>query len=211
MAHLVQKINLLRTVSKKLSGGCGEHKGMDKYLAECKNKYSQARVLRRKQQPLVIGGSLKFKIGLILFSLMIVSCSPVSSKEVSDECQHTDTTFKCVKYIRNYDGDTITVKIPGLHPLFGQEISVRIAGVDTPEIRTKNKCEKNKALQAKRVVGGALSEAHFIQIKNVERGKYFRIVGDVIVNGKSMKDLLLAKKLAYLYDGGRKQKVNWCK
>ncbi len=60
----------------------------------------------------------------------------------------TTTTFAAdfnnVTYHRCYDGDTCALTIPGVHPLFGEKIAVRIAGIDTPEI--KGKCDQEKVL-----------------------------------------------------------------
>ena len=47
-----------------------------------------------------------------------------------EECAHTVTAFHCVTYLRNYDGDTITFEIPGVHPLLGHQIGVRIRNID---------------------------------------------------------------------------------
>ena len=63
-----------------------------------------------------------------------------------------EVTFSSVEYLKNYDGDTVTVNLKGHHPLFGEAISIRVLGVDTPDRRTKNKCEKTLALRAKRFV-----------------------------------------------------------
>ena len=43
--------------------------------------------------------------------------------------------FNNVQYHRCYDGDTCTFTLPGIHPLFGEKIGIRIAGIDTPEIK----------------------------------------------------------------------------
>ena len=40
-------------------------------------------------------------------------------------------------YVQNYDGDTVTFNLPGLHPIIGEKISIRVNGIDTPEIRGK--------------------------------------------------------------------------
>jgi micrococcal nuclease len=48
--------------------------------------------------------------------------------------------FEGAVYIRNYDGDTITFNLPSLHPIIGEKISIRVNGIDTPEIR--GNCEK---------------------------------------------------------------------
>jgi len=123
--------------------------------------------------------------------------------------------FKNVTYIRNYDGDTITVSIKGIHRLFGEEISIRIRGIDTPEIRSRCKTgkgkenEKSKARTAKRLVANLLKNAKRIDLKNTSRGKYFRIVADVIADGKNIAQVLIKNKLAVTYDGGTKTE-DWC-
>lgn len=42
------------------------------------------------------------------------------------------------------DGDTCTISIPGLLPIFGDKLSLRLVGIDTPEV--KSKCEEERAL-----------------------------------------------------------------
>lgn len=125
-------------------------------------------------------------------------------------CQHDNNNFRCVKYLRNYDADTITFNIPLIHPLLGKKISVRLRGIDTPEIRGKCSNEKKRALEAKQEVQGLLTRAKRIDLQNIERGKYFRIVADVIIDGNSLTQYLLKKKLGYPYMGGKKQKNYWC-
>ena len=131
--------------------------------------------------------------------------------QVTLSCEHTDTSFNCVKYLKNYDGDTVTFDIPKVHPLLGKSISIRVMGVDTPELRTKDKCEKAKGKIAKKLVRALLKDSKRIDLKNIKRGKYFRIVADVYHDGKSLKDSLIKNKLAYPYDGGSKSNPNWCK
>jgi len=41
-------------------------------------------------------------------------------------------------------------------------------------------------------------------LRNIDRGKYFRIVADVYIDGKSLAQMLLTKGLAKVYDGGKK-------
>ena len=81
-------------------------------------------------------------------------------------------------YVRNYDGDTITFNLPNLHPIIGNKIRVRLNGLDTPEIRGKCDKEKYNAEQAKDMVTDILKDAERIDLKNMGRGKYFRIVAD---------------------------------
>jgi endonuclease YncB( thermonuclease family) len=115
-----------------------------------------------------------------------------------------------VKYVKNYDADTVTFNIPSVHPLIGKNINIRVLGVDTPEIRTKNKCEKEKGRNARELVKNLLKNAKRIDLINIQRGKYFRVVADVMIDGKSLSAYLLKNGLAYAYQGGTKKKINWC-
>ncbi len=77
--------------------------------------------------------------------------------------------FEGAIYIRNYDGDTVTFNLPGLHPIIGEKISIRVNGIDTPEI--KGKCDKEKydTKQAKDMVTDILKDAEQIVLKNMKR------------------------------------------
>jgi endonuclease YncB( thermonuclease family) len=114
-----------------------------------------------------------------------------------------------VEFVRNYDGDTITVNIPSLHPLIGSKISIRLRGIDTPELRSKCAQEKQLAKECKKIVYDLLCEARRIDLYNVQRGKYFRIVADVVADGQNISKILLDKGIAVVYNGGTKVK-DWC-
>lgn len=143
---------------------------------------------------------------ILTITLLILSLNAFSK----DDCTHTDTSFKCVKYLSNYDGDTVKFDIGGVHPLLGKKIAIRVNGVDTAEMRTKDKCEKSKARTAKKLVANLLKNAKRIDLNNVSRGKYFRIVADIVADGINIGDVLIKNKLAYKYGGGTKNKPNWC-
>lgn len=129
----------------------------------------------------------------------------------SPTCKHGKTSFQCVSYLSNYDGDTIKFSIPETHPLLGDAISVRLKGVDTAEIRSKDPCEKKLAIFVRDKVAGLLKNAKRIDLLNVERGKYFRIVAEVHFDGVNLSKLLLEESLAFVYEGGTKTPRNWCK
>jgi endonuclease YncB( thermonuclease family) len=107
-----------------------------------------------------------------------------------------------------YDGDTFRVDINSLSPIAGKNIPIRVNGVDTPEIRGKCPYEKKLAYKAKDFVMNKLLKAKRIELKNIQRGKYFRIVADVYVDGVSLEQELLDRGLAYKYSG--KKKLGWC-
>lgn len=128
----------------------------------------------------------------------------------SKTCEHDSLNFRCVKFLKNYDADTITVFIPGVHPLLGEKISVRVRGIDAAERKGKHPCEKDRAFTAQELIGKTLETAKRIDLVNVDRDKYFRILADVMVDGTSIKDILVDANLGYSYNGGTKQNVNWC-
>jgi len=110
-------------------------------------------------------------------------------------------TVTVSKVISVYDGDTFRVDINSLPPIVGKNIPIRVNGVDTPEIRGKCQYEKNLALEARDFVRDKLSNAEEIKLTNLQRGKYFRVVANVLVDGVSLERELLDNKLAYRYDG----------
>lgn len=145
-----------------------------------------------------------------MLSLFIVSSWIAFADVASPNCQHDSTTFRCVKFLKNYDGDTLTFNIKDVHPLIGEKISVRVKNIDTAEIRGKLPCEKESARTARKLVENKLVNAKNIELKNVERDKYFRILADVYVDNTSIAEILIANRLAVTYDGGKKTPPNWC-
>lgn len=109
-----------------------------------------------------------------------------------------------------YDGDTIRVRLKCSEPLFCSSLPVRVAGIDTPELKTKDACEKQAAQRAKAYATSFL-KAGKLELRNCSRGKYFRLVCDVYSNGQSLANALIQRGLAYPYDGGTKTKRNYCK
>jgi micrococcal nuclease len=108
-----------------------------------------------------------------------------------------------------YDGDTFRATIDGWPALIGKRISIRVNGVDTPEMR--GKCDKEKALarEAKQHAVAMLRAGKVIALENMQRGKYFRIVADVYVDGESLSESLIRSGLGVTYHGKTKAK-NWC-
>lgn len=118
-------------------------------------------------------------------------------------------TVTVSKVISVYDGDTFRVNIDSLPPIVGKNIAIRVNGVDTPEIRGKCQYESNLALKARDFVRNKLADAKEIKLTNLQRGKYFRVVANVVVDGVSLEKELLDNELAYKYSGGKK--LSWCK
>jgi len=146
---------------------------------------------------------VKVKALTILFGIITILCVSL----VQAALQYGTVTVS--KVINVYDGDTFRVNIDSLPPIVGKNIAIRVNGVDTPEIRGKCQYEKNLALKARDFVRDRLANAKEIKLTNLQRGKYFRVVANVLVDGVSLERELLDNELAYEYSGGRK--LTWCK
>ena len=109
-----------------------------------------------------------------------------------------------------YDGDTFRANISGWPDIIGERIPIRINGIDTPELKGKCSHEKILARRAKQITVEMLRNAKVIELRNMHRGKYFRIIADVYADGKSVAKNLVDRGLAVFYDGVRKSK-DWCR
>ena len=110
-------------------------------------------------------------------------------------------TITSDQVVEVYDGDTFKINLPTQHPIFGDELSIRLAGVDTPEMKGTSDEVKALAIQARGIAENALKGADKIELLNPQRGKFFRVVAEVWIDGKSLADMLKAKGLAKDYDG----------
>jgi micrococcal nuclease len=108
------------------------------------------------------------------------------------------------------DGDTIDVLIDlGFDILFASR--VRLAGIDTPESRTKDLKEKALGLESKEYLKKALKDAKSVVIKTEKMDsseKYGRILGWIYVNGDtvSLNDMMINDGYAWGYLGDTKVK-----
>ena len=122
--------------------------------------------------------------------------------------------FRVTKINRVVDGDTIDVTIDLGFDLYKKE-RVRIAGVDTPEKRTRDKEEKALGLDAtawmKEKLEGAIKGDDELTIRTELKGgvgKYGRLLGWLYVgdNDFSLNEQMITEGYAWEYDGGTKQK-----
>jgi micrococcal nuclease len=114
------------------------------------------------------------------------------------------------KVLKVVDGDTIDVDIDlGFNVSYTQR--VRLAGIDTPESRTKDLKEKALGLEVKDYLSAKLKDAKVVVIKTElpdSSEKYGRILGWLYVDEASisLNELMIKEGYAWTYDGGTKQK-----
>ena len=138
----------------------------------------------------------------ILFIILILSTSAFSQNLDDGD------SYIVSRIISVYDGDTFRVDIDALPEIVGKNIAIRILGIDTPEIQGKCEQEKLLAIKARDLARDYLNNAKSIHLKNLSRGKYFRLLADVFVDDFNLADASLEKGLAVKYSG--KKKSSWC-
>lgn len=113
------------------------------------------------------------------------------------------TYAKCV-YV--YDGDTIHVvfKMPNSSECF--KWVIRMMGIDTPEMKTKNLVEKAKAIQSRDFLKGKILDKVVI-LDCLEFDKYGRLLGNIFLEGEeqSLSQQMINNGHAKAYDGGTKE------
>ena len=122
--------------------------------------------------------------------------------------------FRVIEITKVLDGDTIDVLIDLGFDLYKKE-RVRIAGVDTPEKRTRDLEEKALGIDAtnwlKDKLDGAISGADDLVIRTElvgGVGKYGRLLGWLYIGDStvSLNEQMIEEGYAWSYDGGTKQK-----
>ena len=112
--------------------------------------------------------------------------------------------------IKVYDGDTITIasKMPYENsPLF--RFNVRLNGIDTPEIKSKNENEKILAKKARDSLSQLIMNKN-VTLKNVKNEKYGRILADVYLDDLHLNKWMIDQHFAVEYDGKtKKAPISW--
>ena len=114
--------------------------------------------------------------------------------------------IKYGKVVKVYDGDTITIAttLPfDNSPIY--RFSVRLAGIDSPEIKAKTSIEKMLAQKSQQGLENLVLDK-VVQLKNISFEKYGRILADVYVGDLFVNQWMIDNKLAVVYDGGKKNR-----
>jgi endonuclease YncB( thermonuclease family) len=113
--------------------------------------------------------------------------------------------------VRVNDGDTVVIAAPFLPPPLKQELAVRIYGVDTPEKGFRAQCpsEDQRGQAATTFTKNAVNKSTKRQVILYGWDKFGgRVLGDMILDGQSLRAMLIANGFAREYFGEAKQ--SWC-
>lgn len=145
--------------------------------------------------------ALKYQFKAALIAALLIGMGALAGPETFGSA--TVTQVRTI-----YDGDTFHADIAGWPAIVGAHIGIRVYGIDTPEMRGKCDQEKQLARMAKQRAVEILRGAKVVELRNMRRDKYFRILADVYADGNNLGDQLIAAGLAVPYYG--KTKPNWC-
>ena len=111
------------------------------------------------------------------------------------------TDFEIVK-VR--DGDTFVINVKNIPDVFGDEIAVRIRGIDTPELNDEREYIRKISIQAKEELERLLYSGEKVILYDLGRDKYFRLLASVKVGDIDIAEYMIERGLAKEYDGGAK-------
>ena len=113
--------------------------------------------------------------------------------------------------IRVNDGDTVVISAPFLPAPLKPELAVRIFGVDTPEKGFRAQCpqENARGQAATEFTKSAVNSSRQRQVVLYGWDKFGgRVLGDIILDGRSLRQGLIANGFAREYFG--EAKTSWC-
>ena len=140
------------------------------------------------------------QITIIIFLIQATLITANYKDEIKD--------FTIIKVI---DGDTFIINIANVPDVFGNNIAVRIRGIDTPELNDKREEIRKISIQAKEELERLLYSGKKVILYDLGRDKYFRLLASVKVGDIDIAEYMtltvgrrLERGLAKEYDGGKK-------
>ena len=141
----------------------------------------------------------------LILTLLIVPCLVLAQPK-----QKPGVVYDAV-ITRVIDGDTVAFQADFLPAPLKKELSIRVFGVDTPEKGHRAQCpsEAQRGEAASAFTKAQINASSNRQIVLMDWDKYGgRVLGDIVLDGKSLRQLLIANGLAREYYG--EAKTSWC-
>ena len=141
----------------------------------------------------------------LLILLLLMPCLTIAQGK-----QRPGITYDAV-ITRVIDGDTVAFQATFLPAPLKPELSIRVYGVDTPEKGFRAKCpsEDQRGQAATAFTKAQINAATTRQIVLIDWDKYGgRVLGDIVLDGRSLRAMLIQQGYAREYYGEAKQ--SWC-
>lgn len=142
-----------------------------------------------------------------ILTLLVIAATATS---VFAQKQPQGVTYDA-QILRVNDGDTVVIAAPFLPAPLKPELAVRVYGVDTPEKGFRAKCpsEDQRGQAASVFTKSVVSQSKTRQVVLYAWDKFGgRVLGDMILDGQSLRTLLIQNGFAREYYGDAKQ--SWC-
>lgn len=131
---------------------------------------------------------------LLLLSALFLLCGCSTMTEPAATAPETIEGKITPKYanvtisrlLRVIDGDTFACDIDTHSPIAGKNISIRLRGINTPELRDKAPELRKSAYEEKERLERLLTSATVIELRDLGRDKYFRILASVYIDGEPL-------------------------
>ena len=149
--------------------------------------------------------TLNINMKKLLLLLLIVPCLVAAQPK-----QRPGVTYDAV-ITRVIDGDTVAFRADFLPAPLKKELSIRVYGVDTPEKGHRAQCpsEAQRGEAASAFTKQAVAASQTRQVVLMDWDKYGgRVLGDVLLNGQSLRVMLIQNGFAREYYG--EAKTSWC-
>jgi len=145
----------------------------------------------------------------LYFAFSLLVCG-LNTSAIAQGKQKVGVTYDAV-ITRVIDGDTVAFQANFLPEPLKKELSIRVFGVDTPEKGHRAQCplEASKGEAATLFTKTQVNASTKRQVILMDWDKYGgRVLGDVILDGKSLREMLIHQGFAREYYGEAKQ--SWC-
>lgn len=145
-----------------------------------------------------------------ILSLLVLIGLTLGGNDTFAQKQKPGVTYDAT-ILRVIDGDTVAFQAPFLPDPLKKELSIRVFGVDTPEKGHRAQCPSEDLLgkAATNFTKDTIANAKKLQIVLMDWDKYGgRVLGDVLIDGQSLRMLLINKGYAREYYG--EAKTSWC-
>jgi endonuclease YncB( thermonuclease family) len=144
---------------------------------------------------------LTFLLAAWVGTLLVLAC----------EAHAEGYRFADVVVERVLDGDTFEVTLQGVHPLFGDRARVRLLGVNAGETRgARCAAERQAGIEAKAILESRLGTARRVDLLDVSRDNFGRLLARVVAGEVDMGELLVSEGAAVRWDGRGDRPVPWC-
>jgi len=148
-------------------------------------------------------------LGMLMLGFLFATTS--LSEERKSTSKEVDMVVYDFEITRVIDGDTVAFRADFLPEPLKQELSIRVYGVDTPEKSWRAECdsEADWGEQASQFTKDQLNAASIIQVAIYKWDKFGgRVLGDIIIDGNSLRHMLIENGFAREYYGDKKE--SWC-